>query len=239
MNETTDRRKNRHPGEDAIVALAEGETPGEEVRDHVETCAPCRARLQATRAVLDAIAAPPPMPDPGTFASRRERILQAIEESRDAPAPPGAFRAHARWWVPLAAAAAVGAILLVRPPVEGPGPIADRTKGIETSPGEATPVGSELPVLAEAERAAQEVALDLVGGETAIAEPGEPGRLGSEPLDLAIADLEAVDPVLSLVDHGDDPVVLEERFAELPPEERDAILEDLSTMTFDFGGGVR
>jgi len=236
MNETTDREENRHPGEDALVALAEGETQGAEARDHVETCALCRERIEAIRAVLDAIAAPPPMPDARTFAARRERILRTIEESRDAPAAPGAFRAHARWWVPLAAAAAVGAILLVRSPAEGPGPVAERSTDVGAPPGETAPVVSELPVLAEAERAAEEVALDLGSGEAAIVDPG---RLAPEPLDPAIADLEAVDPVLSLADGGDDPVVLEERFAELPPEERDAILEDLSTMTFDFGGGAR
>lgn len=239
MNETTDREEDRHPGEDALVAIAEGETPEAEVRDHVETCATCRARLEAIRAVLGAIATPPPMPDARTFATRRERILRAIEESRDVPAPPGTLRAHARWWIPLAAAAIVGAILLTRPPAERPGPVADRATDIGAPPGEAAPLVSELPVLAEAERAAEEVALDLAGGGTAIADPGEPGRLDPEPLDLAIADLEAVDPVLSLADGGDDPVVLEERFAELPPAERDAILEDLSTMTFDFGGAAR
>lgn len=130
----------RHPSDLELAAwVDEPEIGAADIPAHVEGCARCRekvAELEATRA---AIALDPPMPSDAEFAARRERILGAIQE---APRKGGRVIGRIGWLVPLAAAAAVAAIVLIGrtdAPMPGAGP-----------PPEA--------VVAEAEAAAEEAA---------------------------------------------------------------------------------
>lgn len=237
MSESTDRSE-RHLSEETLVSLAEGVEPGNGDRVHLEACEACRARLEATRAVLGALADDPPMPDEATFAARRARIREAIDGSRRPAARLHPVRARARWWIPLAAAAALATILVTRPSPETEGPgVATRAATDDPVSVQSPPVEEpELPVLAEADRAVAEATRDLeVDG--AITDDGAdeetihvPDRIDVEAIDLVLEDLETTDPILSSGSDENDRLLLEERFASLPVDDRAAILNDLSTM---------
>ena len=130
-----------HPSDLVLAAwVDEPEIGAADISAHVEGCARCREKVADLHATRLAIALDPPMPSDADFAAQRGRILAAIEKSPRE----GGGRVVGRigWLVPLAAAAAGAAIVLV-----------GRTDGPLPGPGPAPEA-----VLAEAETAAEEAA---------------------------------------------------------------------------------
>lgn len=112
---TNDRTPNRHPTDLELAAwIDEPDIRAADLSAHVESCERCRARLAELAEVRAALTLDPPMPSAAEFAAQREHILSTI----DAAKRPGGGRVVRRigWLVPLAAAAAIAAILLVRRP---------------------------------------------------------------------------------------------------------------------------
>lgn len=155
---TNERTTEHHPGDLELAAwVDEPEVAAAEVSAHIEACARCRDQVAELMEIRAAIALDPPLPSEAAFAAQRERILAATEE----PARESGGRVVGRiaWLVPLAAAAAVAAIVLIGRTSEPP-------SGGET--GEA--------IVAEAEAAAEEaaaVAADVEALDAAL-EAGEP-----------------------------------------------------------------
>ena len=137
---TIERTSGRHPTDLELAARVDEPRTGPDVSAHLEACAGCRDRLAQLTAMRAAIALDPPMPSEAEFAAQRGRILEAIE---GAPRK-GGGRVLRRigWIVPLAAAAAIAAIVLVN-------------RGDQPAPGTAP---APETVVAEAESAAEEAA---------------------------------------------------------------------------------
>lgn len=137
----TSERTTGHPSDLELAAwIDEPEIGPADVPAHVEVCARCRGRIAELEATRAAIALDPPLPPAADFAAQRERILGAIQEGTREGG--GRLIARIGWIVPLAAAAAVAAILLLGRtdrPTPGAGPRAEA-------------------VIAEAESAAEEAA---------------------------------------------------------------------------------
>ena len=144
---TIDRTGECHPSDLELAAWADEPGAGTDLSPHIEACALCRDRIAELSATRAAIALDPPMPSKADFAAQRERILAAIEE---APQEGGGRVVRGiGWLVPIAAAAAIAAIVLVnRPDRSTPG----------TAPAPET-------VAAEAEAAAEEAAAIAVDEE--------------------------------------------------------------------------
>jgi hypothetical protein len=145
---TIERTAEGHPDDLELAAwVDEPDVAAAEISAHVEGCARCRDRVAELTETRAAIALDPPMPPEAAFAAQRERILAAIGE----PARKGGGRVAGRiaWLVPLAAAAAVAAIVLI-----------GRTN-------EPVPAGepSGEAIVAEANAAAEEAATYAVEGE--------------------------------------------------------------------------
>ena len=116
---TSERTAESHPSDVELAAWVDEPGVGPDLSAHLETCGPCRDRAAELRAVRAAIALDPPMPSEAEFAAQRERIQAAIEGTPRA----GGSRIVRRigWLVPMAAAAAVAAIVLTNradPPVQ-------------------------------------------------------------------------------------------------------------------------
>ena len=137
----TSERTPGHPSDLELAAwVDEPEIGAADIPAHVEDCARCRDRVAELMATRAAIAFDPPLPSDADFAAQHERILAAIEKS-----PRGGRRRVVRrigWLVPLAAVAAVAAIVLLGR-TDGP------TPGVRPAPE---------TVVAEAETAAEEAA---------------------------------------------------------------------------------
>jgi hypothetical protein len=156
---TNERTTEGHPADLELAAwVDEPEVAAVEVSAHIEACARCRDRVAELVETRAAIALDPPMPPGAAFAAQRERILGAIEESPGEDG--GRVVGRVAWLVPLAAVAAVAAIVLI---------------GRTNEP----PTGGEPvreAIVAEAEAAAEEaaaVAADVQALDAAL-EAGEP-----------------------------------------------------------------
>jgi hypothetical protein len=146
---TSDRAPGRHPTDLELAAwVDEPGTGAAVIPAHLESCAPCRDKVAELATTRAAIALDPPMPSEAAFSAQRERILVATLE---APRKGGGrIVRRIGWIVPLAAAAAVAAIVLVNRADK-------RAPGTTPAPG---------TVVAEAEAAAEEVAGLVVEDET-------------------------------------------------------------------------
>ncbi len=212
----------RHLTDDEIVArLDEPDlAPVERFDAHVAACEACRARLAATMELFAALRADPPAAGEAELADRRDRILAAVAaRSRRAE------RRFPGWavWTPLAAAAVIAALVVWAPrglrSPENPVRITAYAGRSGSSPSE---LGEDAarPVVVEASRAAEEV-LQAAGLE----DTG--GLVDAPPIDAGIPDGSLV-----IADY-EDPIQLEEAFADLPSEDREAILDELASISFE------
>lgn len=222
-----------HPDEAALIAWLD--EPGDahpSIATHVDACAACAARIDDLRSILDGLAAPPEMPSTDAMAAAREKILAAIGGEPDArPAPAGrgggsVLRLAVRAGVPLLAAAGIAALLLWSPGEEPPGPgapAADVAAGSGASNEPAT-------VVAEAEAAADAVVAALA---EAPVEAVDEGVVALD--DAAVESLAEIEASTATLGDEDDyePTLLADRFASLSEEDRAAILDELSEMTFE------
>ncbi len=139
---TIDLSGERHPSDLELAAWVD--EPGiarADIRGHLGACARCRDRVAELAATRAAIAQDPPMPSAAEFTVQRQRILAALEASPRKRE--GRLIRRIGWLVPIAAAAAVAAIVLVDRPERS-------TPGAGPAPDE---------VVAEAEAAAEEIAV--------------------------------------------------------------------------------
>lgn len=199
----------RHLTDREIVRLVDEGHAEDRGRAHLEACGSCRARLDATRAIMTALGAAPPPANETELAAQRERILAAVRARprRGARVPRRAV------WPAVLAAAAVAALLLWAPR-PGPGPEITATDDSSTGP----PV---LPVVVEATRAAEEAI-------RAAAEPGAVEELvEASPVDDTDVSLSEPDP--ALLDGWEAVAALEQAFAGLSVEDRRAILAELAS----------
>lgn len=153
----------RHPTDLELAAWADEPGVGAmDIPSHLETCAQCRDRIAELAATRAAIALDPPMPSAEVFAAQRGRILAAIDGTP--PERDGRVVRRIGWLLPLAAAAAIAAIVLI-----------DRR---EVS----TPGSAPESVAAEADAAAEEAAAIAVDEQAldaalAAAEERPPGSI--------------------------------------------------------------
>jgi hypothetical protein len=163
---TIDRTGERHPSYLELAAWVDEPEVGPDLSPHLERCALCRDRIAELSATRTAIAVDPPMPTSAAFSAQRERILAAIEgEPRE-----GGARVVRRigWLVPIAAAAAIAAILLVnRPDGSTPG----RGPAPETVAAEAEAAAEEAAAMA-----VDEEALDALTAAEALTPPASVER---------------------------------------------------------------
>lgn len=217
---TTDQDQDTHPT-DFELALwdDEPEARQEDIRAHVEGCARCGERLAELAQTRAALALDSPMPSEAAFAAQRERILAAI----DAAPRAGRGRVVRRigWLVPLAAAAAIAAIVLIGR-TDNPDEPRTASVGAETAPATGAAPASEqapLPIVADAQDAAEDAAAVIVPSEA----------IDEDLLDAALAAAEPLAPPLSI----ERSVSIESEFAQLPEEKQSAVLLELASADFD------
>lgn len=228
---TNHRMQETHPADSELAAwVDEPDARSAAVEGHVAGCHRCRewlAELAETRAAL---AHDPPMPSEAAFVAQREQILEAIGASPRAER--GRIVGRLAWLIPLAAAAAIAAIVLVgRTDPDEP-----RTAdvGAETAPATGAAPASErapLPVVADAQDAAEDAAAVIVPADASTSKgaivPSEP--IDEEALDAALAAAEPLAPPLSI----ERSAAIESEFAQLPEEEQSAVLLELASADFD------
>lgn len=99
-----------HPDELDLELYRTGEAEPQ-IAAHLEGCADCTARLDQAVALAEILAAPvPPIEIP---AERDAAILEWAGRQARSIRPPPRLAAQVRWMAPLAAAAAIAAVLLV------------------------------------------------------------------------------------------------------------------------------
>lgn len=219
--------RERHLTDGEIVArldeLATGDPSG--LSGHLEACSTCRERLAEMERVLAALRAEPPMPSEASFAAQRERVMAAVAARPRKGAAVHSIRHW--WWAPLAAAAVVVGLLVLSP--DEPPPLPSRP--VDTAPGSTRSLGTPLPVVAEADRAAEEAFRAVAGSETIGADEGPALPIEADEIEASLAALALAETsVLTTAEGGS---AIEEEFASLPAEDQAAILAELSTMTFD------
>lgn len=164
-----------HVNPEAMIEVAEGRGGADE-RRHLEACGECRAQVEELRESLRGLASVGvPEPSPLYWEAFRRQVGGRLEsEARPA-----------RWswlWLPgLAAAAAVVAVVLLRPPVTGlpsPGSVA------------ALPAWTPLP------SSEQDEGLPVLQGLAATGELTACGDLGGCLVDLSDEDAAAVTAAL-------------------------------------------
>jgi len=203
----------RHWTDEEIVRwVDEGETPeGIRGMEHLDRCEACRARIAGVEALFSALGTEPPATTGAEMATQRDRILAAV---RARPRAPVRRLSRRSVWVPAVAAAAIAALLLWAP---------RGTRSPETAPTADAPAAdpAALPVIVDATRAAEEVV--KAAGEPAVVE----GLV--EP---SLTDVTVPDVTVSTLDEWDGSAELEQEFAELPGEDREAILTELASADF-------
>lgn len=193
-----------HPADETLITLLdEPQAAAPGTAAHVEGCTVCRARVDGLVRLLTELGAEPPAPSGEELAAQRERIAAAVRDRPLAEARPLARRPIHRLWWAPLALAAAAAGLLLFTPFQS----------IPPDP----PGGNRLPVVVHAERAAEEAF------EAAV-ETG--GQSGTAPLD-------EIAPILTEEEFAADFATLEADFAVLPAADQEAILDRLSTMTFE------
>ncbi|MGH7588211.1 MAG: hypothetical protein ACRELU_06435 [Gemmatimonadota bacterium] len=202
----------RHLTEEEIVRwVDEGDAPLGIAADHLDRCEACRGRIAGVEALLGALATEPPATTGAEMAAQRERILAEV---RSRPRVPVHRLSRRSVWLPGIAAAAIAALLLWAP---------RGTRSPETAPTADEPAAGSatLPVIVDATRAAEEVV--EAAGEPAVVEE----LVGSSPTDITLPDVAA-----PTFDEWSATAELEREFAELPSEDREAILTELASVDF-------
>ena len=202
----------RHLTDEEIVRwVDEGDPPQDvSVTEHLDRCEACRARIAGVEALLAALATEPPATTGAEMAAQRERILAAV---RSRPRAPVRRLPRRLVWLPAVAAAALAALLLWAP---------RGTRSPETAPTADRPADSAtLPVIVDATRAAEEV-VEAAGEPAVVEELVEPS-----PTDITLPDV-----AVSTLDEWSGSAELEQEFAELPSEDREAILTELASVDF-------
>jgi hypothetical protein len=191
---TNDRTGNRHPTDVELAAwIDEPDIGAADLPAHVEGCEQCRARVAELIGTRAALALDPAMPSAAEFAAQLERILATI----DAAKHPGGGRVVRRigWLVPLAAAAAIAAIVLVS--------------------RDERPTGSISPaVIASADEAGEQAATEAAEalGDEAIDDALEAALDAAAPLapPLSIEQSAAIEDEFALLSEDDQSAVLRE-----------------------------
>jgi len=219
---TNERSQSTHPSDPELAAWVDEPASGAAaVREHLEGCGPCRERVAGIESTRAALALDPPMPTEAAFAAQRERILAAI-----GAAPPAGRRigGRAAWIVPLAAAAAIAAVVLM-------GRVAgDPSDG--SPPRRSADAGPALPIVADAAAAAEEAAGTIAPAADPSPEtPAVPAEaIDEELLDAALAAAEPLAPPVSV----ERSLTTELLFAELPEDEQSDVLREMASADFRF-----
>ena len=221
---TIDPTPGGHPSDLDLAAWGDEPASAQpDVGAHVAGCDRCRAELAELAETRAALALDPPLPTAEAFAAQRERILVAV----GAGPRRGRVVGRIAWLAPLAAAAAIAAIVLV-----------DRTGGPGspdaggTPPGTAADTGTALPVVADAAAAAAEAAGTIaVFGDPSAAVVVVPAEaIDEELLDAALAAAEPLAPPIAV----ERSLTTELLFAELPEDEQSAVLLEMASAELDF-----
>ncbi len=213
---TTGRETPGHPTDMALAAWVDERTGEDVLAPHLAHCAACRERVAGFERVVAALGATPAAPDPAALAAGRERILAALGARPAAPGGAHRLRARALWWTPIAAAAVLAALVLLRGGETGKTPPTDT---------------ATLPVIAAAQRAADETAAAL---EAEPAETVDSASVGATDSGLAGVELAILDP-------SGDPLPgaviadfdLADEFSGLAAEEQEAVLAELGASDFE------
>jgi len=146
--------------QELLSAFRDGETSEEEsrrVEEHLAACAPCRA-AQRRMLALDAMIARSEMEVPPGF---RDLLYSRMEAEELLPRRRNLFSFSFRWALPLAAAAALGLLLLFsREAPQGP-----------AAPGNAPPVAAREELTTEEREIV--AYLELLEDPSSFEEPGE------------------------------------------------------------------
>ena len=173
---TDERTRDHHPSDLELAAWVDEPGVGSDLSPHLETCARCRDRIAELSATRAAIALDPPLPTDAAFSAQRERILAAIEgEPRQ-----GGGRVVRRigWLIPIAAAAAIAAIVLVNRPDQ---PTPGTESASETVAAEAVAAAEEAAAIA-----VDDEALDALTAAEALAPPASIERSAAIEDDFAL-----------------------------------------------------
>lgn len=221
---TSERNEPTHPSDPELAAWVDEPVSGAAaVREHLEGCGSCRERVVGIEITRAALALDPPMPSDAAFAAQRERILAAIDT---APPAGGINAQRAAWIVPLAAAAAIAAVVLMGRVVGDPSAV--------SPPGRAAAdAGPALPIVAEAAAAAEEAA-GAIAAPAADPSPESPAvpaeAIDAELLDAALAAAEPLAPPVSI----ERSLTTELLFAELPEDEQSDVLLEMASADLEF-----
>lgn len=114
------------------------------ITTHLEACDLCARRLAELQQVFEALRVEPKAPSAGEFAAQRDRIVDAI--APETRRPTVRLLQSSGWWIPVATAAAVIGVFVLKPdePADAP---------------------TRLAVIDQADRAAED-AIDALEGET-------------------------------------------------------------------------
>jgi len=221
---TSERSELTHPSDPELAAWVDEPASGAAaVREHLERCGPCRERVAGIEITRAALALDPPMPSEAAFAAQRERILAALA------APPHAGRriaGRAAWIVPLAAAAAIAAVVLM-------GRVAGDPSDMSPPRPSAADAETALPIVADAAAAAEEAAGTIV--PAADPSPESPSEVPAEAIDQELLDaaLAAAEPLAPPVS-VERSLTTELLFAELPEDEQSDVLLEMASADFRF-----
>jgi hypothetical protein len=219
---TTERSERAHPSDLELAAwVDEPESAAPTTREHVESCGRCGEGVAQIEGARAALALDPPMPSEAAFAAQRQRIVAAI-----GAAPHGSRRiaGRAAWIVPLAAAAAVAAVVLM-------GRVAGDPSDV-SPPRRAADAGPALPIVADAAAAAEEAAGTIApAADPSPESPALPAEaIDQELLDAALAAAEPLAPPVSV----ERSLTTELLFAELPEDEQSDVLLEMASADFRF-----
>lgn len=102
---------------DLIVRLDEPRSASEEIKSHLRECEACRARATEFEALFAGLRATEPTPlDEKSEAASRARIASRIRE------PAVISMRRRRWWIPAAAVASIGLLVVALSVRPGAGP---------------------------------------------------------------------------------------------------------------------
>jgi anti-sigma factor RsiW len=203
----------RHLTDEDIVRWVDEGDPPRDVRatEHLDRCEACRGRIAGVEALVAELGAEPPAMTGVEMAAQRDRILAAV---RSRPRVPVRRLSRRSVWLPAIAAAAIAGLLLWAPR-------GTRSPGPEPTPDAPVAHSATLPVIVDATRAAEEM----------VEAAGEPGVVEAL-VESSSTDITPPDVAAPTLDEWSGSAELEREFAELPSEDREAILTELASVDF-------